>query len=117
MVEEQLHPVRETEKIDRIVQAIQAFDITASAGWQRLDDLSARTEVQSVEPTPEGIFETTDASGFEAVGSVYVKLNYGRSPRALSMADSYPFHAFGHFAEDGAAVIDKVEVSTDAVSG
>jgi hypothetical protein len=87
--------------------------VTESEGWDRLDELSSRTELESVEANPDGIFESPDMT-FQAIGNVYVTLNYGGKRDSTSMADSYPFHVFGRFDADGNASVERIEVDTSS---
>lgn len=109
-----LNPVTDGTRLEAIFRAIEAFEISDSEGWGQLDELSSRTEIESVEPDPDGLFESPDASTFEAIGSVYVTLNYGGKKDGLSMADSYPFHAFGRFQSEGQATVERLKVDTSS---
>jgi hypothetical protein len=113
--EQPLKPVTDPDRIDAILRAIEEFDIVGSEGWGNLDELSSNTELEGVEPNPEGIFESPDMT-FQAIGSVYVTLNYGGKQDSTSMSDSYPFHAFGRFEPDGHALVQQFKVDTSSFS-
>lgn len=111
--EQPLKPITNSARIDAVLRAIEEFDIVESDAWSQLDGLSSRTEVQSVEANPDGIFESPDET-FQVIGSVYLTLNYGNKRDSVSMSDSYPFHMFGHFLPEGEACVDRIEVDTSS---
>lgn len=112
-VDAQLTPIKNPGRIEAILKAIEEYDIAVSDAWNKLDEISSQTQVESIEPDPDGLFEEPDGR-FQAVGSIYVTLNYGGRRDATSMSDSYPFHAFGHLGDDGSASVDRMEVDTSS---
>ena len=111
--EERLLPIKDDNRLAAIISALEHFDIVESEGWNALDELSSRTELDSLEANPDAIFASPDGNRFQVLGNVYVTLNYGDKRDAISMADSYPFHAIGKFKE-GEALIQRLLVDTSS---
>jgi hypothetical protein len=109
----QLTPMEDPSHIEAVLKAIEEYDILDSDAWNKLDEISSQTQIESIEPDPDGLFEEPDGH-FQAVGSIYVTLNYGGKRDATSMSDSYPFHAFGRLADDGSASVERIEVDTSS---
>jgi hypothetical protein len=113
-VDAQLTPIEDPLRVEAVLKAIEEYDIILdSDALSKLDEISSQTQIESIEPDPDGLFEEPDGH-FQAVGSIYVTLNYGGKRDAASMSDSYPFHAFGRLAEDGSASVERIEVDTSS---
>jgi hypothetical protein len=108
----QLTPMENPRHIEAVLSALEDYDISNSDAWDKLDEISSHTEIENIEPNLDGLFEEPNG-GFQAVGSIYVTLNYGGKRDAAWMSDSYPFHAFGRLTADGASV-ERLEVDTSS---
>jgi hypothetical protein len=110
-----LAPVESSKILHQIMQAISSID---EAEFRRLstaddiDDLSANTVFDSIEASPDTIFQRPD-KGFEASAVVYVTLNYGGKRDAVSMPDSYPAVIEGKLSGDRVK-IEKIRVDTSS---
>ncbi|MDX3930144.1 MAG: hypothetical protein QHC90_30740 [Shinella sp.] len=91
-----------------VIDAINEYDLSNSPEWVRLDGLSTRTEFDSLDAVPEGIFDAGNGV-FEAVATLYVVLHYGNGSDSIRSTETFPAHVKGHF-EDSAVKIDDVEV-------
>jgi hypothetical protein len=109
-----LKRIEDSELLQSILRAIDEYDLSSSPDWGDLDQLSNRTEFESLEANPDGIFEGPPGS-FQAVGNVYVTLNYGDKHDSSSMSDSYPVQLTGTFDPKTKAVsIDHVSIDTSS---
>jgi len=94
--------------------AIAEYDLSSSADWDNLDQLSNHTEFESLEANPDGIFEEAPGA-FQAIGNVYVTLNYGDKRDSSAMSDSYPVQLTGTFDPKTKSVsIEHVTVDTSS---
>src|SRR5258708_6897358 len=84
-----IKPIEDSSFVSLIMKAVEDYDLAPSREWQNLDELSSHTELETIEINPNGVFEGPPGS-FQAVGSVYVTLNYGDKRDSSSMSDSYP---------------------------
>ena len=91
-----LKPIDDPKLLRAIIDAISDYDLTSSSEWSELDQLSSRTQLESIDANPDGIFEGPGNS-FEAVGDVYVTLSYGDRRDSTSVSDSYPVQFAGSF--------------------
>jgi hypothetical protein len=109
-----LRPIRDSEVLHSIMTAVSMYDLASSDGWDDLDKLSAHTELESLEANPDGIFEGPPGS-FQAIGNVYVTLNYGDKRDSTSMSDSYPVQLTGKIDKaKKVASIESVKVDTSS---
>lgn len=108
-----LRPLKDRQKLDLVIDAVSAVEVTEFSAWKDLDSLSTHTSVEEIEAVPEGIFEDGE-NGFAAVATVYVDLNYGDKADGVSSSDSFPVQVQGHFASDGKAIVDDVSVDTSS---
>jgi Predicted pPIWI-associating nuclease len=108
-----LKPVRDRPTLDLIMGAISSIDLTKTTAWSDLTVLSDRTRVDAIDAVPGGVF-TEAESGFAAIATVYVNLEYGGKKDAVIASESFPAEVHGHF-ENGAAVIDTVSVNTSSL--
>jgi hypothetical protein len=114
MPAEELKRIRDSELLRSIMTAVEGYDLASSSDWTGLDQLSSHTEFEALEANPDGIFQGPDGS-FQAVGNVYVTLNYGDRRDSSSMSDSYPVQLTGKFdAATKAVSIDHVLVDTSS---
>lgn len=107
-----LKPVKDRPTLDLIMNAISSVDLTNTAAWGDLAVLSDRTYLDAIDAVPGGVF-TEDESGFAAIATVYVNLEYGRKKDLVTSSESFPAEVHGHF-ENGTAVIDSVSVNTSS---
>jgi hypothetical protein len=109
-----LDRIEDAKKREAVMTAIEQYDLTSSPAWDDLDQLSSHTEFESLEANPDGIFEGPPGH-FQAVGSVYVTLNYGDKGDSSSMSDSYPVQFKGTIdPKINAATVDDVTVDTSS---
>jgi hypothetical protein len=109
-----LKRIEDIDLLRSIMAAVEKFDLSSSPDWGELDQLSNHTEIEAFEAGPDGIFEGPDGS-FQAIGNVYVTLNYGDKRDGSSMSDSYPVQLAGRFNPKTKAVsIDHVSVDTSS---
>lgn len=108
-----LRPVEDTTKRRQIVDAIGSYNISKDRSWSEFNDLSSRTEFDSLEAVPEGIFELGNDE-FQASATVFVTLNYDGETDGISASETFPAHVKGHF-DDKRPVIDSVEVDTSSL--
>uniref|UniRef100_Q07RC5 Predicted pPIWI-associating nuclease group 2 domain-containing protein n=1 Tax=Rhodopseudomonas palustris (strain BisA53) TaxID=316055 RepID=Q07RC5_RHOP5 len=114
-----LAPIRDSEILNAIMEAVNNYDFASSGEWEELDQLSTHTKFESLDANPDGIFEVRKGNGdelsFQAIGDVYVTLNYGDKRDSASMSDSYPARFEGRFdRKTGKATLDLVKVDTSA---
>ena len=108
-----LKPIENVRKRDAIIEAIEKYDVSETAAWDKLDRLSTHTDFDELDAVPEGIFEST-SNDFEVVATVFVTLNYG-GRKEQSMSDSYPAYVKGTYDEaTQAASIEEVVVDTSS---
>ena len=109
-----LKKVENPELLQEILTAIAEYDLPSSSDWADLDQLSSHTEFESLEASPEGIFEGPPGS-FHAVGTVYVTLNYGDKGDSSSMSDSYPVQLTGKIDHKKRTIsIEHVSIDTSS---
>jgi hypothetical protein len=109
-----LKRIEDAELLSSIMAAAEKYDLSSSPDWNDLDQLSNRTEFEALEVNPDGIFEGPSGS-FQAVGNVYVRLNYGGKHESSSMSDSYPVQLTGTFDPKTKSVsIGHVSVDTSS---
>lgn len=97
-----------------IMVAVSNYDLASTDSWSVLDELSNHTELKSLEANPDGIFEGPPG-GFQAIGNVYVTLNYGGKRDSASISDSFPVRMSGKIDRAKKVVsIDRVEVDTSS---
>jgi hypothetical protein len=108
-----LKPLKDRRKLDLVMDAVGSVELNETKAWNNLDILSTHTRIESIEAVPEGIFEV-GKSGFTAVATVYVDLEYGDKDSAFSTRDSFPAEVQGHFDPDGKPVVDNVTVDTSS---
>jgi hypothetical protein len=109
-----LERIKDTEKLEAVTTAIEQYDLTSSPAWEDLDELSSHTAFESLEANPDGIFEGPPGQ-FQAVGNVYVTLNYGGKGDGSSMSDSYPVQFKGTINQKtNTATVDDVTVDTSS---
>lgn len=106
-----LKPVKDGHRLSAIIEAVGGYDIASSHAWSDLDELSKHTEVEALEPNPDGIFEIDD-DRFEATATVYVTLNYGDRKDSTSISDSFPVHVRGKIKKGNKIIIEDVKVDT-----
>ena len=95
---------------DKIASAMRQVDIGQFSGWNDLDQLATRVEIQDLE-----VFESeivVDGDTFIGPVNVYVVLHYGNED-GDAFPDSYPGSFRGHLS-DGKPVIDDVTVDTSS---
>jgi hypothetical protein len=114
-----LTPIQDSEILHAIMEAVNNYDLASSDQWNALDQLSTHTQFETLDANPDGIFEVRkDKQGelaFEAIGDVYVTLNYGDKRDAAAMSDSYPAKFEGRFDRSSKNVtIDSVEIDTSS---
>jgi hypothetical protein len=107
----EIAPIRDKELVDAILDAVS--EVAAQGFGSDADELSSNTVIETVEISPETIFQTS-ATEFEAAGTVHVMLNYGSKKDAVSIPDSYPAIIRGHFDGGANVEIDSVEVDTSS---
>jgi predicted pPIWI-associating nuclease len=114
LVSADLKRINDSELLQSILKAVDEYDLSSSPDWSDLDQLSNHTEFESLEANPDGIFEGPPGS-FQAVGKVYVTLNYGDKHDTSSISDSYPVQLAGTFNRQTRAVsIDHVAIDTSS---
>jgi len=107
-----LHQLDDRPKREAVMHAITDYNIAESGARDDLDMLPVRTVVESVEASPERIFEAGE-DGFAAVATVYISLASGESTDDHFIPDSFPAYVEGHF-ENGDAVIDNLSIDTSS---
>lgn len=111
---ETLKKIEDPELLQSIMTAVDNYDLASSSDWEKLDQLSSHTEFESLEANPDGIFEGP-AGSFQAIGNVYVTLNYGDKRDSAAMSDSYPVRLKGRFMKDKKKIlIEHVLVDTSS---
>jgi Predicted pPIWI-associating nuclease len=109
-----LRRIDDSEILQSIMVAVSDFDLASSNYWDALDQLSSHTEFEALEANPAGIFEGPPGM-FQAIGTVYVTLNYGDKRDSASMSDSYPVQLSGKFDRTTKlASIESVKVDTSS---
>jgi hypothetical protein len=108
-----LKPLRDRQKLDRVMNAVSSVDLTETKAWDELDKLSARIRIDAIDAVPGAIFEVGD-SGFAAMATVYVELGYGTRKDGFSAPDNFPATVHGHFDPSGMAIVDTVSVNTSS---
>lgn len=110
-----LAPVKSSAVLHQIVQAISSIDedeFTRLSNADSITDLSARTEFDAIEASPDTVFQKPDG-GYEASAVVYVTLNYGGKKDGVSMPDSYPAVVEVKIA-DGQVTVERIRVDTSS---
>lgn len=109
-----LKPVEDRKLLRAIIDAVSEYDLASSPEWDQLDQLSTHTEFESIDANPDGIFEGPDNS-FEAVGDVYVTLNYGDRRDSTAVSDAFPVQVAGTFdRQTGKVVVESVTIDTSS---
>jgi hypothetical protein len=109
-----IEPIKDNNFLSLIMEAVENYDLASSPEWGDLDALSNHTELETIEVNPDGIFEGPPGS-FQAVGSVYVILNYGGKRDSSSMSDSYPVLVTGKLDRAAKTVsVETVAVDTSS---
>jgi hypothetical protein len=109
-----IKPIKDNSFLSLIMAAVENYDLASSPEWQDLDALSNHTQLEAIEINPDGIFEGPPGS-FQAVGSVYVTLNYGDRRDSSSMSDSYPILVTGKLDRAAKTVsVETVAVDTSS---
>lgn len=113
---QKLTPVTARDRLSKIIEAIAAVDDSSFYDLSNADDvslLSTNTAFDSVEVSPETIFEKPDGK-FEASAIVYVTLNYGSKRDRVSMPDSFPAIVQGSIDPSGRAAVEHIRVDTSS---
>jgi Predicted pPIWI-associating nuclease len=109
-----IKPIEDSSFVSLIIKAVEDYDLASSPEWQELDELSSHTKLEAIEINPNGVFEGPPGF-FQAVGSVYVTLNYGAKRDSSSMSDSYPVLVTGKLDRAAKAVsVETVTVDTSS---
>ena len=109
-----LQPIEDVEVLSAIQNAIASVDSDLVMRGGELEALSSGTEFEALDAASDGIFWADDTQHFEAVGTVYVTLNYGGTRDPVSMSDAYPAYVYGHNEGKSRAAIDRVEVDVSS---
>lgn len=109
-----LQPIEDPDALSAIQTAIASVapDLVMHGG--ELEALSSGTEFEALDAASDGIFWADDKQHFEAVGTVYVTLNYGGTRDPVSMSDAYPAYVYGHVEGQNRAMVDRVEVDVSS---
>lgn len=95
----------------RISRAVTDAELSALEGWEALEVLSNRTDVDGIE-----VFEDLiriDGTNFNGPMNVYVVLNYLKEGgEDFAVSEGFPGKFFGRMTEDGSVVIDRISVDT-----
>jgi hypothetical protein len=97
----------------KIVEAVQAQEMTQTEAWSDLDALSSSTVVDTFETFAEEV--RIDGNTFSGPLTWYVLLRYGQDGDAdqLTTSESFPGSFEGHF-EDEMPVVDKMSVDVSS---
>ncbi len=91
-----------------IIEAIDAY--AHELNDPDLSALSSNTVVEALDANPLGVFMRS-GNDFEAVGSVYAKLNY---PENVSMTEEFPVLVKGRVLPGSKVEIENVKVDTSS---
>lgn len=100
----------------KLVEAVEQYDLASKPEWSVLDELSSATEFEGLQVFAEdAIFY---GSGFVAPATVYVKLHYGSSSDdPADFSESFPASVNFDVKPDGTVEIDRIEVDTKSFFG
>src|SRR5258708_6122896 len=99
------------QKVARIVEAVEGYDLPGSPAWADLDALSTHTFLDGIEVDPDGIIIRENK--FKGAMAVYVLLQYGSDKDdGFKTSDSFMGEFNGNFDDTGTPQIDSVTVDT-----
>lgn len=100
---------REHALVERILDAAEAYDILRSGEWEKLAVLSEDTQLDGLRADPDGLI--IRGTQFEGLMKVYIVRRYFTEEK-FEEGDSFPVTYKGHLDDQGAPVIDTIDVNT-----